>query len=227
MPEHPTAETPGFNYRRDEPFSYVCNRCMRCCYGKRIPLNPYDLIRLAEVLHTTTGDLIERHTIDGVCLKVRTDVEGEPCVFLGEDGCTVHAGRPGACRVYPLGRSCSLDGEERLALVEPHPQTAGVYATDGTMGSYLAGQGAEPYFDASHRYLKLFHLLATAGVFAAADAQDADNVETHVLDVDATIERYCRDRNLPGPKDAREKMLMHIEAIEATLDTARPGDTPA
>lgn len=213
-------EIPGFNYRRDEPFSYVCNRCKRCCYGKRIPLNPYDLIRLGEVLQITTGDLIERHTQDGVYLNVRTDVEGEPCVFLGEEGCTVHAGRPGACRVYPLGRSCSLEGEELFALVEPHPETAGVYRTDGTMGSYLKAQGAEPYFDASHRYLTLFKRLATAGVFDGGESAGPDNAETHVLDVDATVERYCRERSLPGPQNAMEKMLLHIEAIEATLESS-------
>src|SRR5579863_5773570 len=140
-------EAAGFNYHRDEPFSYVCNRCMRCCYGKRIPLNPYDLIRLAEALGISTGELIERHTQDGIALNVRSDVEGEPCVFLGEDGCTVHAGRPGACRVYPLGRSCSMEGDELFAFVEPHPQTAGVYGRDSTIGEFVRSQGAEPYFD--------------------------------------------------------------------------------
>ena len=212
-------EVPGFNYRRDEPFSYVCNRCKRCCYGKRIPLNPYDLIRLAEVLHISTGDLIDQHTQDGIYLNVRTDVDGEPCVFLGEEGCTVHAGRPGACRVYPLGRSSTYEGEESFALVEPHPQTAGVYGTAGTMASYVREQGAEPYFEASHRYLTLFSRLAMAGVLDSSEPEASADEETHVLDVDATIERYCRDRNLPRPKDAREKMLLHIEAIEATLDS--------
>jgi len=211
-------EIPGFNYRRHEPFSYVCNRCQRCCHDKRIPLNPYDLIRLAEVLQISTGDLIERYTLDGIQLSVRTDVEGLPCVFLGEEGCTVYAGRPGACRVYPLGRSCSLEGDELFALVEPDPQTAGVYGTDGTMGSYLKSQGAEPYFDASHRYLKLFKRLATAGVFDGSESEVPLEAETHVLDVDATVERYCRERSLPKPQNPLEKMLLHIEAIEATLD---------
>ena len=211
-------EVAGFDYRRDQPFSYTCNRCKRCCYGKRIPLNPYDLIRLGEVLHISTGELIEQHTEDGIWLKVRSDVAGEPCVFLGEEGCTVHAGRPGACRVYPLGRSSTLEGDEHFALVQPHPQTAGVYGTAGTMGDYLDRQGAAPYFDASHRYLVLFDRLRKAGVFETEESPDATGSSTHELDVDATVERYCRERELPMPTDALEKMLLHIEAIEAALD---------
>ncbi|MHB8635869.1 MAG: YkgJ family cysteine cluster protein [Fimbriimonadaceae bacterium] len=215
-------ETAGFDYRRSEPFSYTCNRCKRCCYGKRIPLNPYDLIRLGEVLHLSTGELIEKHTDDGIFLKVRTDIAGEPCVFLGEEGCTVHSGRPGACRVYPLGRSSTLDRDELFALVEPHPQTEGVYSTDGTIGSFLEGQGAEPYFDASQRYLTLFGRLAEAGVFVDADLDAVDASEVHALDVDATVARYCLEHALPPPENALQKMVLHIQAIESTLDQATP-----
>jgi Fe-S-cluster containining protein len=218
MSEHEEREVPGFNYRREEPFSYVCNRCKNCCYGKRIPLNPYDLIRLAEVLQISTGDLIKQHTLDGVYLRMRSDEEGEPCVFLGDEGCTVHAGRPGACRVYPLGRSSTLARDELYAVVEPHPQTAGVYGRDGTIGSFVKAQGAEPYFDASYRYLKLFDRLATAGALDSGELEESHPADTHVLDVDATVERYCSDRGMPFPASATEKMLLHIEAIEATLD---------
>lgn len=210
---------PGFDYTRDEPFSYVCNRCMRCCYGKRIPLNPYDLIRLAEVLSLPTGQLIEQYTDGGIVLKVREDLDGAPCVFLGPTGCTVHNGRPGACRVYPLGRSSTIDGVERFAVVEPHPETDGVYGRDGTIATYVEGQNAGPYFDASRRYLKLFMRLAEAGALEQpGDAAQLDDVDEHVLDVDATVARYCNRLGIPAPTTAEHKMLLHIEAIEAELD---------
>ena len=52
------------------------------------------------MLETTTTDVISRYTRDGTALAVRPDGS---CVFLGPQGCSVHAGRPLVCRLYPLG----------------------------------------------------------------------------------------------------------------------------
>lgn len=218
MADVDTPAGPGFDYSRSEPFSYTCNRCRRCCYGKRIPLNPYDLVRLAAALGTTTGEVIGRYTEDGVVLKNREDVPGEPCVFLGEQGCNVHTGRPAACRVYPLGRTSNLDGDERFAVLQPHPQTEGCYGTEGTIGDFVESQGATPYFEASRRYLQLFTKLAAAGALLEAAASADTGLDTHVLDVDATLATYCQSRGIELPTDPMLKIILHIEAVEAMLE---------
>jgi hypothetical protein len=190
---------------------------MKCCYGKRIPLNPYDLIRLAEVLDKPTGEVLEHYTEGGIALNVDKDREGSPCVFLGPEGCTVHSGRPGACRIYPLGRMSKMSGDERFVFVQPHPETMGEYGEMGTIAEYLAQQNLAPYFEASAAYLKLFHRIATSGVFEPGDGEDGLPEMSELLDVDSVVADYCAEIGRPVPKDAESKMLLHIKAIEAML----------
>src|SRR5689334_18430304 len=64
---------------RSTPFSYTCNQCNRCCYDKRIHVNPYEILRIAQALGTTTGDVIATHTEGGVSLANRDDGS---CTFL-------------------------------------------------------------------------------------------------------------------------------------------------
>ncbi|MBI3721602.1 MAG: YkgJ family cysteine cluster protein, partial [Fimbriimonas ginsengisoli] len=98
--------TRQFDLQRSDDFSYVCNRCKRCCHNKAIPLNPYEVVRLAHRLGVSTGEFIEQSTLggEGTFLRFHPPEEGGACVFLGEEGCSVHSDRPTACRVYPLGR---------------------------------------------------------------------------------------------------------------------------
>jgi Fe-S-cluster containining protein len=83
-------------------FSYEYKRCLRCCTGKRIRVNPYEVFRLARHLGTSTTDFLARYTIEGGTELARTG--DERCVLLGESGCSVHPDRPLVCRLYPLGR---------------------------------------------------------------------------------------------------------------------------
>jgi len=52
-----------------------------------------------------------------------SDKEGKPCPFVSPAGCTVYEARPGACRIYPLGRGSARGGREMYFLVkEDHCQ---------------------------------------------------------------------------------------------------------
>ena len=88
-------------------------------------------------------------------LQTREDDRG-CAVFLGPRGCTVHPDRPLACRIYPLARWVSPEGDESFGNLQPHPQTAGVYGTSGTVADYLAAQGLAPYFAMGDRYGELY-----------------------------------------------------------------------
>src|SRR5215207_1172173 len=92
----------SYNLTRESSFSYSCNRCKKCCYNKRIRLTPYEVLRLARNLEITTKEFISQFTAEGgTILRFRSEDGG--CSLLEEEGCTVHADRPGACRIYPLG----------------------------------------------------------------------------------------------------------------------------
>ena len=89
-----------------------CKGCSACCQGmgQSISLDPLDIYHLTTGLHTSFEqllvDAIELNVVDGVILpNLKMSGEKEACHFLNEEGrCTIHAFRPGICRLFPLGR---------------------------------------------------------------------------------------------------------------------------
>lgn len=195
-------------------FSYECNRCKRCCSDKRIRVNPYETYRLSRALGLSTTEFLARHTIEQGTELARTD-DGR-CVFLGPDGCTVHADRPLVCRLYPLGRHVK-DGEpDRFHHLEPHPESEGTFGDAGTVADYLAAQGAAPFMHAADVYLDVVASLADS--LASLDSSPAstdDDLTTAWLDVDAVL---ARD-GAPTPANADEAMALHRAALLAWART--------
>ena len=98
-----------------------CQGCTSCCedMGESIWLDPYDTYNLTQGLGKTFEELltkeVELHVEGGLILPnlrmiARDDsrqVQNPPaCSFLnGEGRCSIHAFRPGFCRLFPLGRN--------------------------------------------------------------------------------------------------------------------------
>ena len=107
-------QTGGRTLRPDQPFRFACRpelACFNtCCRDKRLPLWPYDLLRLRRALDLPSPQVLELYAdleMDPVsgwpALRLRLDDQGR-CPFVGEKGCAVYAHRPAACRIYPLAR---------------------------------------------------------------------------------------------------------------------------
>ncbi|WP_026493430.1 YkgJ family cysteine cluster protein [Butyrivibrio sp. XPD2002] len=89
-----------------------CSGCHACCcgMGDTITLDPYDVYRLEKGLNKSFEELLSGHlelrVADGIilpCLSMKTGADS--CTFLNENGrCSIHAFRPGICRLFPLGR---------------------------------------------------------------------------------------------------------------------------
>ena len=142
---------------RNHPFSYTCNRCGRCCRDQVITLSPYDLIRLARAAGIATGDAIRRFTVRrGSILKFRDD---GACAALDGTRCTLHQGRPLACRLYPLGLERDAADAESFVRLDPVPRSLGIYGNDSTIADFFAAQGVAPYLDAVNRYRRLLSLI--------------------------------------------------------------------
>ena len=74
-----------------------CDGCSACCHGmgNSIVLDPLDVYRLSTNLSKSVNELLT-----GPLARAE-----EACSFLDTNGrCTVHAFRPGICRMFPLGR---------------------------------------------------------------------------------------------------------------------------
>ncbi len=120
-----------------ETFKFNCHPgvpCFTdCCRQLELALTPYDVVRLSRALHIPTKQFLEEYAVieweEGdffprVYLGMKDDGRVS-CPFVEGKGCTVYSGRPGACRVYPLGRGAFKqdDGSYdaiHVVLREPH-----------------------------------------------------------------------------------------------------------
>lgn len=95
-----------------------CAGCHVCCenMGDSIILDPLDVYLLQKNLgisvESMLEDKIELHMVDGLILpNLMMSEETNCCGFLNEEGrCSIHAFRPGLCRVFPLGRIYGENG---------------------------------------------------------------------------------------------------------------------
>ncbi len=215
----------------DSAFSYQCKACGRCCHHKRIQVGPYEILRLARNRRLSTTELARQYIEDdGPWLRVNADGS---CIFLEAGRCSVHADRPLACRVYPLGRWVDAEGRESYRRVRPHPQSEGIYGAAGVLREYLDRQGALPYMAAGDRYQALFYRLldalqkalparpglaaATCGAMTARHAANGLPDFMEWLDVDAVVAHYCREHGLPLPESIDAAMALHIAAVDHWL----------
>jgi Fe-S-cluster containining protein len=114
-----------FDYLEKDTFSFACHprvTCFtECCRDLNLVLTPYDLLRLRKALNLNSSDLLDQYAIikpneyngfPAVCLKME-DNERRTCPFVTPEGCRIYENRPGACRIYPIGRASSrTQGQE-------------------------------------------------------------------------------------------------------------------
>jgi hypothetical protein len=232
-------DSPPLN--RDSQFAYTCNRCMSCCHGAHIALDPYEIARLARNRQLNTTEFISRYlTEGGVVLRIREDTS---CVMLGAEGCTVYADRPQICRTYPLKRLRSNDGEA-LWQYPGLPTSTGVYGKDGTVSDFLKTHEVDELFAAKDRYsdfaLRVAEVLAEAvkrEPHRFATIRDAIDTRCEVqglnvrhsptcrqpgtipslIDVDTVVSDYCREHQIEFPDEIDEKIRLHMQAVEERL----------
>jgi Fe-S-cluster containining protein len=231
MKSLPVVRPLNAHYGRNSAFSYTCHTCSRCCYHKIIHLNPYEVARLAQNRGISTTEFVSRYTtFNGTALKQQDD---GACIFLTSQGCDVHTDRPLVCRLYPLGRRITAEGEEWFSEAAPHPESAGEYGIDGTVEEFLNKQGAQPFIEAFDRYValvgKMSHVLLEKTAHDATLQQHVQHMVEGlvqgqdqeipvVLDMDQVVRRFCADQGMSIPSDVTEKMNLHIQVIEVWLN---------
>ena len=108
-----------------------CDGCSACCHGmgSSIVLDPLDVYRLSINLSKPVNELLagplELNVADGIILpNLKMTGTKEACSFLDADGrCTVHAFRPGICRMFPLGRFYENHSFQYFLQVHECPKT--------------------------------------------------------------------------------------------------------
>jgi Fe-S-cluster containining protein len=137
---------------RQSQFSYRCGACGRCCHNQVISLSPAELLAIARTSGIATDAVRTRYTERrGSLLRFRAD---GGCAALKGARCSIHPGRPLACRIYPLGLERTPDGD-RFIRLEPAEGSAGQYGVDGAVGDYLRNQGVDALLELAERYRPL------------------------------------------------------------------------
>ena len=166
----------------------TCSRSGTCCFGKTVMLNPWELLRFSEEKKITSREFRDLYCeFGGVQLRFdgKPDQKGQPACsqYVENAGCSVHQGRPLACRLYPLGRQIQFDKTQYIYEGDIFPclnDCAEVLELPKlSVGEYLKGQEAELFEKAQDAYLIVmqniadiaFELLLDSGLAASGDTK--------------------------------------------------------
>jgi Fe-S-cluster containining protein len=109
---------------------------------------------MAQAVGVPSAEVVRRFTVRrGSILRFEAD---GACAALQDARCSIHRGRPLACRLYPLGLERDFaGGRERFVQLDPAPQSAGVYGVRGKLADFLESQGVPEYLAMNDRYRPL------------------------------------------------------------------------
>lgn len=143
-------------------FRFRCHRgieCFtRCCADLKLVLTPYDILRIKRRLGIPSSEFLEQYSetvIDSrkrfptVILRMRKD-DKRTCPFVTEEGCSIYDDRPGACRIYPLGRATrrGMDGKgaaEKFFVVQEKHCLGFRESREWTVEEWICNEGLEEY----------------------------------------------------------------------------------
>lgn len=146
-----------------------------CCTDLNLVLTPYDILRLRKALDMGGVDFLRQHTTmhmeaDTGFPEFRlrmTDNDDKSCAFVTDAGCTVYAHRPGACRMYPLGRATRPDGQggvsEQFFIVREDHCHGFAESAEWTGGAWKQDQGFEAYTASNDRYMHILSRIKQTG----------------------------------------------------------------
>ena len=182
----------------------TCSRSGTCCFGKAVMLNPWELLRFSQEEKITPREFRDLYCeFGGIRLRFdgETDKKGQHACnqYIDNIGCSVHKGRPLACRLYPLGRQIQFDKANYIYEGNEFPcltDCAEVLDVPKlSVGDYLKEQEADPFENAQDAYLSVmqniadiaFELFFETGLSASGDTntlkiwQDVGNESSELL----------------------------------------------
>lgn len=154
-----------------------CNGSSSCCRFAEdtITLDPYDIWQLAQALGLTFEQLYSRQLValspvNGLLLPhLNFTPDSGSCPFLLENGrCSIHAYRPGLCRLFPLARLITEDSVQYLLQIHECPCTD---TPKTKIKNWLGIPGIRYYESYLIRWNSIVN--ATVARLAAADGHEA------------------------------------------------------
>lgn len=153
-------------------FRFRCHKAIpcftSCCADLKLMLTPYDVLRMKNRLGLASQTFLERHTdttydpsvrFPRLLLKMQQD-EKKTCPFVTPDGCTIYEDRPGACRIYPIGRaSIKVQSEEaareKFFVIEEEHCLGFQEDRQWSVEEWMAGEGLEDYNKMNDQWMEI------------------------------------------------------------------------
>ena len=147
----------------------TCSRSGACCHGNQVWLNPWEVHCLAKEKKMTPREFRDLYCeFGGIRLKFNGKVgwgNKQACSqYCDGLGCSVHLGRPLACRLYPLGRQIQSNEVHymyqgnQFPCLDECPEV--IDLPHLSVEEYLNGQATEAFEKAQDVYLKLMKNIA-------------------------------------------------------------------
>lgn len=168
----------------------TCSRTGTCCHGNRVYVNPWELFCLAQKKQISPREFRDLHcSSGGILLRFdgKVDKRGKAACsqYIDNFGCSVHDGRPLACRLFPLGRQIQNEEVQYIYQGNTFPCLNGcpevVNLPKLSVGDYLEGQFTKPFEQSQDAYLELMQNIADIAFTLLLDTGLAETRETKTL----------------------------------------------
>jgi Fe-S-cluster containining protein len=168
----------------------TCSRKGTCCHGNQVLLNPWELVSLAHQLQIDAVEFRKRYC-DFFGFRLRFDgavnsLGNKACLlYQSETGCTVHKGRPLACRLFPLGRQIQQDTITYMFEGSDFPCNNGCsevnFLPKLSVESYLKEQKTTHFEAAQDAYLEVAQSIADIAFMLLLETGLAESNDTETL----------------------------------------------
>lgn len=168
----------------------TCSRSGTCCFGKAVMLNPWELLSFSKEKKITSREFRDLYCeFGGIRLRFngKPDKKGQPACsqYIDNFGCSVHHGRPLACRLYPLGRQIQFNKAHYIYQGDKFPClndcSEVLELPKLSVGDYIKGQEVEQYEKAQDAYLIVMQNIADIGFELLLDSGLAASGDTKTL----------------------------------------------
>ena len=168
----------------------TCSRSGTCCFGKAVMLNPWELINFSKEKKVTPREFRDLYTEFGgirLLFNGASDKKGQKACsqYIENSGCSVHKGRPLACRLYPLGRQIQFNKAHYIYEGATFPcltDCAEVLDLPKlSVGEYLKGQEADLFEKAQEAYLIVMQNMADIAFELLLESELATSRDTKTL----------------------------------------------
>jgi len=101
----------------------------------------------------------QRSRFPMVYLKMKNDEE-RACPFVSQDGCAIYEDRPGACRIYPVGRAATKpdgrrDMTERFFMVAEKHCLGFQEEKEWTIEEWMGNEGVDMYNAMNDQWMEI------------------------------------------------------------------------